>query len=373
MKKSIILPFLLLFFSLNIYAQGLKPGFNAFECEDIFKLNFAFLDTSRSNKFTGFLEGYDIYYRTPAVGLDNSSDIWIRKDSVVVIMLRGTTGKIESFLEDFYCAMIPAQGSIKLNNNESFAYRLASDPRAAVHAGFLIGFAFLAHDIRPVIEDLYNKGYHQFIVGGHSQGGSLSYFMSAWLWQLKKEDVLKNIKIKTYASAPPKPGNMYFAYDYDNTNLSEWSFSIVNTVDPVPEMPFTTQQIDIDMNEPNPILNLMDRFNEMPFLQRIVLKHAFNKMRKKARQSSEAYRKYLGKYVGNFIHKSLPEMVLPTSVPTTYFVRPGVPITLSANKAYNDYTRNTPKYFNHGIDPYRFLLRQYFTRLPPFEPMAAEQ
>ncbi|MFT2008111.1 lipase family protein [Pontibacter sp. 13R65] len=363
----------ILFYS-HTYARAfqLKPGFNAQECEDIFKLNFAFLDTVKANKFPGFLDGYTIHYRSPSVGLDNSSDIWLREDSTVVIMLRGTTATIQSYLEDFYCAMVPANGFVKLSKNKSFEYQLATDPRAAVHAGFLIGFAYLADDIQPKINELYFKGYRKFLVGGHSQGGALCYYFSAWLMQLRAKGVYKDIIIKSYASAPPKMGNMYFAYDYDNANLSLWSFSIVNTADPVPEIPFTTQQIVIDMNDPNPIINLMKRFNDLPLLESIFFKRAFNKMKKRAEKSSEAYQKYLGKYVGNFIHQSLPEMELPEKVKTTYFARPGVPITLSTNDAYWSYYKKAPKYFHHGIDPYRFLLRQYYQGLAPFEPIAEE-
>jgi len=268
--------------------------------------------------------------------------------------------------------MIPAKGTIKLDKGNAFEYQLANDPRAAVHAGFLIGFVYLANEIQPKIDELVFKGYRKFIIGGHSQGGALTYYFSAWLMQLQKNGVYKDIQVKTYASAPPKMGNMYFAYDYDNANLSLWSFSIVNTADPIPEMPFTTQQIDIDMNEPNPILNLVKRFDDLPLVKRVFLKSAFNKMSKRARKSSEAYQKYLGKHVGDFIHNSLPEMELPELVPTTYFVRPGVPIVLSANDIYWEYCKDKPKYFHHGIDPYRFLLRQYYEELPSFEPLTKE-
>lgn len=374
MHKKPTLIVIILFLSLHLHAETppLKPGFDPQECEDIFKLNFAFLDTTANNPFTGFLDGYSMYHRSPAVGLDNSSDIWLRKDSSVVIMLRGTTAKMESIFADFYCAMMPAVGTIKLSNQRTFEYRLATDKRAAVHAGFLIGFAYLADNLQPKINELYMNGYRKFIIGGHSQGGALCYFFSAWLMQLRLAGTYRDIMIKTYASAAPKVGNMYFAYDYDNANLSEWSFSIINSEDPVPEMPFTTQQIDVDMNEPNPILNLMKRFDDLPFFKRIFLKSAFNKMKKRSKKSSDAYQKYLGKYVGNFIYKSLPGLELSPSLPTTYFVRPGVPITLSANQAYRDYYKDGPKYFHHGVDPYRFLLRQYYTELGTFVPVGKQ-
>ncbi len=368
-KMKPILYILVFFFYFSAKSQSLKPCFDPQESEDLLKLNFAFLDTVRSNPFKEFLEGYNIHYRTPAVGLDNSCDVWLRKDGTVVMMLRGTTANMQSFLADFYCAMIPASGTVQLSGNKKFDYKLAEDPRAAVHAGFLIGFVYLADNLKPLLDELYSKGHRNFLVAGHSQGGALCYYFGAWLHYLEKAGRYKDIVVKTYASAAPKMGNMYFAYDYDNANLSQWSYSIVNTLDPVPEMPFTTQQVDVDMNEPNPILNLMQRFDDMPLLKRIVLKSAFNKMRKRARKSSEAYQKYLGKYVGNFIHQSLAGIQLPPTVPSTYFVRPGVPITLTAHQPYLDYYKDAPKYFHHGVDPYRFLLHQYYKNLPVFKEM----
>lgn len=341
-------------------AYEFKPGFDAQECDAILRLNLAFLDTALDSKFENFLDGYAIYHRTPSVGLDNRADIWIRRDSVVVITLRGTTADKGSILQDFYCAMVPAKGVVKTAEERSFNYVLASDERATVHAGFLIGFAYLGEYLEPKIKQLYANGYRNFIIGGHSQGGALCYYFSAWLMQMKKQSIYPDMLVKTYASAAPKMGNMYFAYDYDNANLSQWSFSIVNTADPVPEMPFTTQQVDIDMNEPNPIFNLMKRFDELPLFKRIVVKRAFNKMKNRAKKSSDAYQKYLGNYVGKFIHDILPDMQLPDAVGSTYFVRPGVPIILAVNEEYWENYKDGPNYFHHGIEPYRFLLKAYF-------------
>ena len=124
-----IVVFLFLFSGVQAKPHHLPPGFDARECDDMLRLNLAFLDTVRTNRFDGFLEGYMMYYRSPSVGLDNASDIWLRQDSTVVIMLEGTTAKRESILADFYCAMVPAKGSIRLNKNKTFDYQLASDPR----------------------------------------------------------------------------------------------------------------------------------------------------------------------------------------------------------------------------------------------------
>jgi hypothetical protein len=364
MKRIFLIINMMLLSAPVLWAQQhykFSPGFDPRECDDLLRLNFAFLDTTRGNQFKDFQTGYEFKYRSPGMGLDNVWDLWIRADSTVVILLRGTTADPKSILADFYCAMVPAKGKIVLPHHDTISYQLASDERAAVHAGFLIGFAYLSKDIAPRLDSLYQKGYHDYLISGHSQGGALAYYVSAWMLYLKKNGKYPLLNVKTYASASPKMGNMYFAYDYDNITHAEWAFSIVNSTDPVPEMPFTTQQVDADMNEPNPILNLIKRIDHLPLLKRIVLKHAFKKMIKKAAKSSRAYQKYLGGYASAFIKKMLPGLTIPKAVNTTYFVRPGVPISLVTNENYFNYFKvNDGPYYHHGIIPYRYLLRQYY-------------
>jgi len=342
------------------------PGFDAQEYDDLLRLNFAFLDTTPGNHFEQLLPLHRFVYRSASVGLDNVWDLWVRQDSTVIVLLRGTTADPRSILADFLCAMSPAEGHIVLAPGDTLNYQLATHPRAAVHTGFLIGFGYLAKDMLPKVDSLYVAGYHNYIVAGHSQGGSLSYYVSAWLHYLAKGGDYPDLRVKTYASAPPKMGNMYFAYDYDNAMRAEWAFSIVNTSDAVPEMPFTTQQVDVDMTEPNPILRLMKRFDDLPFFQRLVLKRAFNKMRRGAARSSKAYQKYLGGYTARFIQDMVPELVIPDTVNTTYFVRPGVPITLMTDNAYVDYFKELAKegpYYHHNPTTYRYLLRRYYAGL----------
>lgn len=358
----------LFLFSGNSNAQfkNIAPGFDANECDALLRLNFAFLDTSANQQFINFQQDYQFLYRSPSIGLDNVWDLWLRQDSTVVILLRGTTANMTSILADFYSAMLPAKGTIQLAKDNVFEYKLAESDRAAVHAGFLIGFAFLANDMQPKIDSLYRLGHRNFLIAGHSQGGALTYYVSAWLNHQKKDNVYPDIQVKTYASAPPKVGNMYFAYDYDNMTREGWAFSIVNSDDAVPEMPFTTQQVDIDMNQPNPILGLMKRFDDLPFFKRIVLKSAFKKMIKNAEKSSKSYQKYLGSSLENFITSALPDLELPKPIHTTYYLRPGIPISLLVNDNYLEYFKtNDGPYYHHGIIPYRFLLREYYPGLEP--------
>ncbi len=48
-----------------------RPGFDAQECDDLLRLNFAFLDTTPGNRFDQFLPGHRFVYRSASVGLDN--------------------------------------------------------------------------------------------------------------------------------------------------------------------------------------------------------------------------------------------------------------------------------------------------------------
>src|SRR5690606_15075871 len=89
-------------------------------------------------------------------------------------------------------------------------------------------------------------------------------------------------------------------------------------------------------------------------------------MMKNAKKPSDAYQKYLGNYIGRSIYNLMPDLLLPGAVGSTYFVRPGVRINLAVNEIYLNYYKDGPKYFNHGIDPYRFLLREYFEGLDAF-------
>lgn len=89
--------------------------------------------------------------------------------------MRGTTEKPESWLANFYAAMVPAKGEIKLNDTEIFRYQLATNPKAAVHIGWLLGMAYLSKEIAPKIDSLCKTGIKEFLIMGHSQGGAISF------------------------------------------------------------------------------------------------------------------------------------------------------------------------------------------------------
>lgn len=110
-------------------------------------------------------------YRSPEVGLMNRWSLFLREDQVAVINIRGTVKNATSWSANFYAPMIPATGSLQLNDSTVFNYQLAENPGAAVHAGWTIALAHLAPSILEQVNQLYKgKGIRQFIVSGHSQG-----------------------------------------------------------------------------------------------------------------------------------------------------------------------------------------------------------
>lgn len=334
-----------------------SSGFNPQECDELLVLNEGFADTTKAWKFRTSVPGYQFLYRSKSLGLDNVWDLWVRDDSTVVITLRGTTPDQKSLLANAYCAMMPTKGIIKLTKTTSFDYKIAEHEQAAVHGGFLAGFAYLANDARPKIDSLYHAGYRNYIISGHSQGGAIAFCFSSWLYYLGKDNIYPAIKVKTYTSAAPKMGNMYFVYNYDNIMGHEWAFSVTNSSDPVPEMPFTTQQLLSDMNEPNPFVGLKKSLKSRPFIERVFLKSAVNNMRKKAEKSAKSYQKYLRKYSGKFLNGMVPDLEFPEPINSTYFLRPGVPISLIPSK---EEAGNTANFHHHLISTYRLLLSKSF-------------
>ena len=56
-------------------------------------------------------------------------------------------------------------------------------------------------------------------------------------------EVITSLNIKTYCSAAPKPGNLFYAYDFEHITEGGWAFNVVNSADWVPELPSTTQTV----------------------------------------------------------------------------------------------------------------------------------
>lgn len=338
----------------------LHPGFDKAEYLELLKITARQGDSPWTKITTPASEKFKMVYRSATMGLDNRWDLWIADNGIAVISIRGTTLNLVSWLENFYAAMVPANGSIKISATDSFVYHLAKNPRASVHTGWLIGTAFLSKDILPKIDSLYKKGYKNMLLMGHSQGGGIAYLLSAHLANLQEQKLIPtDIQFKTYCSAAPKPGNLFFAYEYERRMMDGWGFNVVNSADWVPETPLSVQALS-DFNQTNPFTNAKPIISKQPFPKNIALKYAYNQLNNASIRANKRYEKYLGKTLAGIVSKSLPGFEAPNYAEGFNYVRVGPTIVLLANdNYYQSFPDNPEKIFiHHFIDPYWYLANQ---------------
>lgn len=336
--------------------QRLKPGFDKAEYIELLSVSARFGDSAYVNTFPAPKQFKPIY-RSPVIGLDNRWDLWADNQSVAVISIRGTTANSVSWLSNFYAAMVPAKGEIQISNSETFSYQLADDPKAAVHVGWLVSTAFLVKDMLPKIDSCYWAGIKDILIMGHSQGGAIAYLLTAHLKSLQKQSRLPaDIQFKTYCSAGPKPGNLYFAYDYEAATQNGWGYNVVNSADWVPEVPFSIQTIN-DVNTTNPFKGAPALIKKQKLPQRIVLNYIYNSLSKPALKAQKNYQKYLGRLASQTVQKNLKGYVAPAYYHSSDYVRTGTTIVLKADSAYfKKYPDSDDKIFVHHYHmPYLYL------------------
>lgn len=288
------------------FGQQLQAGFDKAEYIELLKAYSRWGDST----FYGDIEAstkFHRIYRSPIVGLENSWELYQSPDNTAVISIRGTTANATSWLANFYAAMVPAKGEIQLSDSSVFNYELAKNPKAAVHVGWLLATAFLADDILPKIDSCYASGVKDFIVLGHSQGAAIAYLLTSHLLRQAETGRLPdNITFKTYCSAAPKPGNLYYAYELESQTAGGWCFTVVNAADWVPETPISIQTID-DFNATNPFTNADKVIKKQPFPQRLFLRHLYGQLTKHTRKAQKRYEKYLGRMTSKYVQKQYPE------------------------------------------------------------------
>ena len=346
----------------GVLAQPLKPGFDALEYEGTLRRSCYQVDAQfRGN--TPKEKQYLRAFRGKEVGLHNRWDLWLNRDTTIMIVnLRGTTSDMDSWLENFYSAMIPATGMLKLNDSTIFNYKLAADPKAMVHVGWTIGMASLAPEIVTKIKEYYGKGVRQLIVEGHSQGGALSCLMTSYLRYQQKDGLLPaDLVIKTYASAAPKPGNLYYAYDYDFITRGGWAFTVVNTADWVPETPVSIQTVT-DFNKLNPFANTSAQLKGQKWVVRKALGYVYKRLIKTPRKAQRTYEKYVGRMTYKQVKKYMPGLEQPRYCKGANYMRAGQQIILSADE---DYYKRFPdegdNIFRHHIfEPYYYLVEKLY-------------
>lgn len=350
---------------LRAQTTKLKPGFDKQECTEMLKIALTqALDTAEWKKprSVALPQKFKFAYRSKLIGLQNMWDLWISADSVAVISIRGTDIKPNpvSWLVNFYAAMVPAKGRLEPETGFVFDYNLSEDPKAAVHIGFLVATAYLSRDILPKLDSCYKKlGIKNFIIAGHSQGGAITFLLTSHLESLKASGRLSNdLRFKTYSSAAPKVGNLYYAYTYEALTRN-WAFNAVNTSDWVPEVPFSVQTVH-DFTEVNPFANVKPMLKKQKFIPRLVLRHVYKKMSRPSLKAQRRYQKYLGHMVYKSVKKALPAFKEPKYSKTNDYVRTGATIVLYADNMYKKLFVQDPEkiWLNHNIDRYLYLVEQ---------------
>ncbi len=346
--------------SIHLYGQHLHPYFDKAEYRELLLISVR--TNSKKAYYDKFPkpEAYKKIYRSKVMGLDNLWELWINPSgTIAVISIRGTTRNPQSWLSNFYAAMVPAKGKLYLSDTNVFAYELAPGSNAAVHIGWLIGMAYLSRDIVPKIDSLYKQGTKNFLLMGHSQGGAINYLLTAYLYHLQQVGKLpEDIRFKTYCSASPKPGNLYFAYYYEKLTQNGWGFNIVNSADWVPETPVTIQTLN-DFNPSNPFANAKHEIEKLKFPKNIVLKSVYNKLDKPTKKAQKNYEKYLGEKTSKIIMKNLKGFRPPSRYfNSNNYVRTGTTVVLFAGKKYfARFPYKTGNMFTHHmIDAYLYLL-----------------
>ncbi|MDH7463391.1 lipase family protein [Chitinophagaceae bacterium 26-R-25] len=356
MKKNFLIGCCFLLSCFISYSQhSLKAGFDGKEYRDILRIAFGITDTSAQKMKIENQRTYKMVYRSESGALDNRWDLWADENrKIAVINIRGTINTKESWLANFYAAMVPATGSIQVNDSTTFNYKMAKDSNAAVHVGWMIGLSYLGPDIIAHIKEYYAKGFKDFIISGHSQGGVLSLLMRSYVEY--NGDLPKDIQFKTYASAAPKPGNLYYAYDLEYLSGLDWTFRVVNILDWVPETPFSIQTLD-DFNQPNGLAAFKPAIKKQKLVARWYLNSAYKKLDKSPKKAVMYQQKYLGHRLYTIVKKTLPQLKEPAYSKGNNYMVAGTPVILRPDEKYKELFpfdgKNT--FINHMMKPYLYL------------------
>jgi hypothetical protein len=356
MNSRIVLLIMALWLHSSMHAQHLKAGFSKAEYIELMK---AYSRWGDSVFYNGIGEStqYRRVFRSSVVGLENRWEMYRSNDNVAVISIRGTTKNATSWLANFYAAMVPAKGTISLSDSTVFNYELAKDPKAAVHVGWLIATAFLSADMLPRIDSCYKAGVKEFIILGHSQGGAIAYLLTSHLYCLVQSGKLpKDIRFKTYCSAAPKPGNLYYAYEFEQMTAGGWAYNVVNTADWVPETPVSIQTAS-DFNTVNPFINAGFLINRQKLVKRVFFKHLYSQLTKHTAKAQRRYERYLGRMTSKYVKKQYPQFKEPAYYHSNNYVRVGNTVVLMPDEAYYRLFPNNEKkvFTHHALQAYLWL------------------
>ena len=227
--------------SILTYGQ-LKTGFSVDEAKFTIAMcnSYNFIEQYGNN--SGIVPSeFNLIYTSDILSMDNKFEVY-ENGAVGVINYRGSTANVFSWVENCYSAMIPAKGTIKVNDS-FYKYSFSEDNKSAVHAGYALTIVILSDTIEEQILNLNKKGIYNIIITGHSQGGALATMTRAYLENLSENKLSVKNMYKTYAYAQPMCGNLEFSEEYNRKFcLNNSSYFITNPKDPVPYLPFNYEE-----------------------------------------------------------------------------------------------------------------------------------
>lgn len=229
--------FIFIFSLCNTSIAQLREGFNPDEAKSLIAVcnSYNFINLYGSDSLI-IPKNFQKVFTSEAIGLDNMFQVY-ECEKVGIINFRGSTSKTSSCIENFYSAMIRAEGIIKIDNKDC-AYKFAADTAAAVHAGYALAVVLLSPVLIEQINELNTKGIYNILITGHSQGGALAHLSHAYLRNLSECKLSSKNVFKSYAFANPMCGNKAFSKEYAvNYGEMNMSYSIINLADKVPKMP----------------------------------------------------------------------------------------------------------------------------------------
>lgn len=310
----------------------LKAGLDTAECIYALRLGAEQLKKVDSVSLSG--PEWTLVHRSAEVGLYNRLDIWKQGNGTIWVNLRGTTAQSLSWIENFYSVMVPAQGRMVLTDGHSVEYDFSDHPRASVHAGWTLGTLSLAQILLPKLDSLYEAGHRDWVITGHSQGGALTYLTTALLRRKQTRGAWTGTRIKSYATAAPKPGNLYFAYSYEHLCGFGWHYTLVNAADWVPETPFSIQTLG-DFNPTNPFKGAREQLKAQPWPKDWVLLSMYGKLEDRLEDANETFEEYLGEKLFDLaLEPAYPLLQYPETADNMNYARCGTAVILYPDAAY---------------------------------------